>query len=167
MKPNLKGLNKMSKLKKISLFALSSLLINTALATSAKAFFTTNDARNSITFLDNYMKAWQGLKVKNMEFMVHNNFISAGGEKKFNYIRRLRGEAANSAGRQIRYTWTSSQAKGNSIFVKFYLDYTDQYKKYRSNKFYRGCQNVTFELVKFNDGKLYLIKEYATKAKCN
>lgn len=148
--------------KKTLLSSLSALML---VLPAQAANYTIDDAYDAQAVLQDYLEYWEAGKIKKLEFLLHNKFVSAAGENKWKFIKRLKKEAGNMAGRQIKHQWKGAKNHGPYLRVKYFLDYTDQYKKYTGSKYFHSCQNVTLNFTK-SKGKMYIIREWATKSKC-
>ena len=148
-----------------SLIAFLCIILSSPSALAAPKY-TVDDAYDAQAVLQQYLDYWEAGNISKLEFLLHNQFVSAAGEKKAAYLQRLKKEAANMAGRQIKHQWKGSKANGELFQVNYFLDYTEQFKKYKGQKFFHSCQNVTLQMLKFKDGKLYIVKEQAKAAKC-
>lgn len=114
-----------------------------------------------------FIEAWESMDLKTLEFMLHNSFVSGAGENKTNYLKRLRREAANTAGREILTQWKGARKTApDRATAKILISYTDQYKQYTGAKFYNSCQELTIDLIRWSDGKWYLLKEKGVKSAC-
>lgn len=127
---------------------------------------TEEDGYAVMTRVGDFIDSWEKADIKTLEFMLHNNFVSGAGENKTKYLARLRKEAANSAGRKISMLWKGSKGTATKATAKILLGYEEQFKKYSGSKFYKSCQEVTFELVKWKDGKWYFTREKGVKGAC-
>lgn len=125
------------------------------------------DDKAILARIDQFIIAWEGLDIRAVEFMLHNAYTSGAGENKTQYLARLRKEAANTAGRQIHYVWKGARLTSPTrATATIQMSYTDQLKNYQNAKYYSNCQLVTFDLIKFTDGKWYLLHEKDAKAAC-
>lgn len=136
-------------------------------ATSYRLAAASADGEAILARIDQFIIAWEGMDIHAVEFMLHNAYTSSAGENKTQYLARLRKEAANTAGRQIHYVWKGSRlTSATRATATIQISYTDQLKNYQNAKYYSNCQLVTFDLIKFTDGKWYLLHEKDTKAAC-